>query len=175
MTGWDALLRDLETEFAGALDAELDAEVAERTRYEIGRISIADRLGGTAGRELSLFVSGFGRLQAKVTAVGTDWLLVYETAGQSIVALGSVIAIEDLGEQARGEERGSRVNLRLLLRRLARDRERVDVWSRSGSNFVGVLDRTGLDHFDVALELEGRKRRVVTMPIGELAMVRQAR
>ena len=75
---WDALFADLEAQVAALDRAELAAEVAERTRGEIGRIGLVERARAALERDLQVAVRGDLTLTGRLTRAGSDWLLLPE-------------------------------------------------------------------------------------------------
>ncbi|TWH74155.1 hypothetical protein [Modestobacter roseus] len=67
---WEQLFADLEAQAADQEAAELDAEAASRSRAEIGRVHLADRLRGAVGTELVLTCAGVGDLTGRLVEVG---------------------------------------------------------------------------------------------------------
>ena len=152
---WQRLFEDLEAQAEQADQAMLDAEVADRTRREIARVRLADRLRASIGTSIVIRVAGFGSLPGVVEAVGPDWILATERAGTEVlVPLRAVIGVAGLGSRAAvpGSEGvvQARLGLGYALRRIARDRSPVVVTLADGSTALGVVDRVGADAFDLA-------------------------
>ena len=182
---WQALFDDLEAQLAAAEAAELQAEVADRTRREAGLVRMVDRLDAATGQEVSVALGPAGMLRGRLLDAGTDWLLVEETGAREVlVPLGAVLGITGLVAQsgvpgAEGEV-GRRLDLRWALRALARSRAGVALVLRDGSGISGTLDRVGTDHVDVAEHAPGESRRasavrqVRLIPLAALVLVRSS-
>jgi hypothetical protein len=180
---WDELFADLEGQAASAEAAELAAEVADRTRREVGRLRLVDRLRAGSGASLVVRVLGGEVLTGTVADVGADWVLL-EQAGTraALVPLTAVVALSGLGSRAElPESEGavlSRLDLRYALRRLVRDRAVVEVVLSDGTAVSGTFDRVAADHVDLAqhqVEQARRTRAVVQVlhvPLGAIALVR---
>lgn len=179
---WDRLFEDLVLQ-AAALDArEFEAEVAERSRAEQGRLRMADRLRSAEGHTIALTVRGAGAVSGTLSRVGAGWLLL-AAAGEPeiLVNLAAVGAVGGLGaatEPAR--DRGlveDAIDLRKVLRGLARDRSGVRVLLMDGTAFDGTLDRVGADYVELAEHPVGEARRygavrsVRTVVIDAIALV----
>ncbi|MGH8777371.1 MAG: hypothetical protein ACRDWI_20290 [Jiangellaceae bacterium] len=182
---WQRLFEDLEAQVEQADQAELGAEVADRTRRELARVRLADRLRAAVGGQVTVRVAGVGLLQATVQAVGPDWLLLAERAGfEALVPLGSVVGITGLGPRSSvpGTEGVvvARLGLAHALRGVARDRSDVRVTLVDGSGASGTVDRVGTDFFELAERgLHDARRPVVghtvqTVPFAGLGILRRA-
>ena len=182
---WEQLFADLEGQADAALRAEREAEVAERTRQEVGRLRLVDRLRAAHGSRLVLRVHGAGVLTGSVADVGADWVLLEEPDGRgALVPLAGVVALAGTG--GRSELPGSegavekRLDLRYALRRLVRDRATVEVALSDGTVVSGTLDRVAADHVDLAQHDPDEARRaravrqVLLLPLGAIALVRVA-
>lgn len=180
---WEELFADLESQADAWEAAELAAEVAERTRREVGRLRLVDRLRVAVGADVVVRLRGAGALAGQVADVGADWVLVEERDGRAaLVPLREVLALGGIG--ARSEPPGSegeveqRLDLRYALRRLVRDRAVVEVVLVDGTVVAGTLDRVAADHVDLAQHSRGRVRRasavqqVLLVPLSALALVR---
>ena len=179
---WEELFADLESQ-ADAADAELAAEVAERTRREVGRLRLVDRLRVAVGATVVLRLRGAGALTGTVADVGADWVLLAEPDGRAaLVPLREVLALSGVG--VRSDLPGSegtveqRLDLRYALRRLVRDRAAVEVVLVDGTAVAGTLDRVAADHVDLAQHAPDQARRaravqqVLLVPLSALALVR---
>jgi hypothetical protein len=180
---WEQLFADLEGQADAALRAEREAEVAERTREEVGRLRLVDRLRAASGTRLVLRVHGGGALTGTVADVGADWVLLEEPdGGAALVPLAGVVALSGTG--ARSELPGSegvveqRLDLRYALRRLVRDRTTVEVVLSDGTAVTGTLDRVAADHVELAQHDRDEARRaravqqVLLLPLGAVGLVR---
>lgn len=180
---WEHLFADLEGQADAVAAAELAAEVADRTRREVGRLRLVDRLRAARGTRLVLRVGGAGVLTGSVVDVGADWVLLEEPDGRgALVPLAGVVALSGVG--ARSELPGSegaveeRFDLRFALRRLVRDRATVEVVLTDGTAVAGTFDRVAADHVDLAQHEAGQARRaravrqVLLVPLTALALVR---
>lgn len=179
---WERLFADLESGLEAAAAAELDAEVADRTRREDARVRLVDRLRPVVGQGVTLGLPGLGPLAGTVVEVGAEWVLLQEPGRQSLVPIGALSWVEGLG--LRSHEPGSegavaaRRTLRSALRALSRDRSEVLVALRDGGSVVGTIDRVGADFIEVAVHPGGEQRRpgavrvVSTVPTAALVAVR---
>jgi hypothetical protein len=181
---WEALFSDLEAQFEQAEAAGLSAEVADRTRGELARIRLVDRLRAATGRRLVCTVTGGGTVSGRLLDAGPDWILLSEAPGRdAIVPLAVVLSVTGLGHWA--AEPGSegavakRLDLRYVLRAVARDRSPVWCALVDGSTVTGTLDRVGADFVDIAEHPFDEPRRPAavramrSIPLTALAIVRQ--
>ena len=180
---WDLLFGDLESQAVALQSVARDAEVDERTRTELGRIRLVERLVPAVGR--SIRVGGRGLVvSGTLTRVGAEWLLIDEVAGrQALVALAAISDIGGLDRHAAAADSlgpvGSRLGLAHVLRGIARDRSGVQVELTDGRKVHGTIDRVGLDFFELAVHDVGVARRssevreVVVIALAGLAVVRR--
>jgi hypothetical protein len=152
---WQQLFGDLEARFAAAVTADERAEDASRTRAEVGRVRLADRLRGALGEELGVRCRGAGEVSGRLVDVGPDWLLLRDVQGRELlVAAAAVRTVGGLGALAVLEEDPGPVRVHLDLRRalrgLARDRAPVQVLLDDGGVLVGTVDRVGADFLELA-------------------------
>jgi len=183
---WERLFGDLEAELDAAEEAELEAEIAERTRAERSRLRLVDRLRGSVGRAVRLRVSGADQLTGEIRAVGSDWLLIRPVDGADrLVRTAAVLEIEGLvpSSAAVGSEGvvAARFGLTAVLRGLARDRTVVTITLVDGSARTGTIEMAGAD----VVEFSDRRhdepgftgQRVTaarrTIPSSALAVVRE--
>jgi hypothetical protein len=178
---WELLFADLEAELAAGQAAELAAEVADRTRRELGALRLADRFRAAQDAHLQLRLLGGGQASGRLTASGPDWaLLLDEQGAEHLLPLSAVASAAGLG--ARSERTESKVEARLdlatALRGIARRRAGVRLRLVDGSELVGTIDRVGADALDLAQHAAGEARRpgavqgVVLVPLTSLAAVR---
>jgi len=151
---WEELFHDLEGQAAALERAERDAEVADRTRAEIGRITLMGRLRSHEGRELTLRLTCGTRISGTVRRLGSDWLLI---AGQRevVVPLGAVATVDNLPWDAVSPAGVGAVPGRLTLssvfRAMAVDRARITLSLRDQTTVSGTPDRVGQDFVDLAI------------------------
>lgn len=178
---WDALFGDLESQLEQHEAAELAAEVADRTRREVGALRLCDRLAPSRGARLALTLVGSGPVSGTLTDVGVDWLLLEEAGRvEVLVHADAVLSVTGLSSETEVQvgEVWRRLDLRWALRGLARGRAQVHVVLRDGSPWSGTIDRLGVDHLELAEHPAGEQRRkgtvrqVVLLPLASIAAVR---
>jgi hypothetical protein len=177
---WERLFGDLEGQLEAAERADLAAEVADRTRYEISRTTLADRLRAALGSDLDLTVAGVGAVSGSLTRVGADFLVIEVAGSFALIRAAAVVAVRNLraASQSPAETVAARISLGMVARELARDRAAVTVWLRDGATLVGTIDRVGADYLDLAEHSLDEPRRVGTIhglrtvAVEALAMVR---
>lgn len=183
-TGWSGLFADLESQFDAAQAAELAAEVGERTRQELARASVLDRLRGNLSGPVTLGLHGVGTVHGVLTGCGPDWCLLSEAAGEeAVVVLAAVLWVRGLTNAAVPAGLigpvAARWHLGLALRALARERSPVRLMLRDGSAVTGTPDRVGADYLEIAehpLEELRRARNLTAgrlVPFAALAAVRR--
>lgn len=161
---WDRLFADLETELAAAEAAERDAEVAERTRTEVAKLRLVDRLRVAAGVPLAVTLLGGDEWHGELADTGPDWALLRgDRRGDVLVSLAAVRAVSGLppwsavpGTEGRVVER---FRIGAVLRGVARDRVAVRVLLRDGAAYHGTVDRVGADFLELAEHDPGEPRR----------------
>ena len=174
----EAELRDLA---AADADLERDAEIAERTRIERSKLSLADRMRG-ARDPVELATVGGGQFGGRVVEVGADWVLVRRPpdqhapdqhapdlrapATEHLVMLASVLAVRRLSRSAvptlsRLPERSSAS----VLRSWCRDRAEITVLLVDGSPLVGRASAAFADH----VELVSAQGEPVAVPLTAIA------
>lgn len=183
---WDDLFGDLEAQLDAAEAVSVDAEVADRTRRESALLTLAERLGGSAGGRVGVHVAGAGRVDGRLVEVAGEWLLLAGDDGgpdaQVLVAMSAVQAVAGLAATSASKPSppgGQRVRLGLgvALRAIARDRRPVVVRLTGGGTVEGTLERVGADFVELTEHPVGevRPRRAAalrTVPFTALALVR---
>lgn len=180
---WQALFDDLGGQLDAAETAELAAEVADRSRREAALVPLLDRLRAARGGQVCVHLPGLGQLGGRLTDCGAQWLLLEtEHATEVLVPLTAVLGVVGLGARTAPPDDsavGRRLDLRWVLRAIARDRTAVTVGLRDGTLLTGTLDRVGLDHVDLAEHGLGELRRaaavrqVRVVPLDAVVLVRR--
>lgn len=182
---WSELFADLEGQAIAWEQADIDAEVADRSRAEQATVAMSQRLSAAVGSMLTVRLAGVGEVGGRLEALGADWLLLGGTGSadvaEALVLVEAVLAVRDLGRRAEPGAARSAVMARLgvgsPLRAIARDRVSVRCRLRDGSDLGGTLERVGADHLDLACHDPGTAARPsevrarVTMPFSAVAMV----
>jgi hypothetical protein len=179
---WERLFGDLEAQLLAADEIDVEADVADRTRIEVARLRLIDRLRPAIGSRLRV-QAGSRWLEGALETVGADWLLLTEGhGGQVLVVTAAISQVRGLGaaSTAPGSEGAvaARLGLRGALRGLARDRTPVQLSMTSGEVVEGTIDRVGSDFVEVAshpvdeLRRPGAVRSLVTVPVWALSFVR---
>jgi hypothetical protein len=153
---WETLFADLESRVAAGDTAELDAEIAERSRAEAGSVVLADRLRAHAGREVAFVLAGGRRVRGTVTGVGRDVVVLTEaTARQVLVPLSAASVVSGLGRRSVAPSAAiAPMGLRQVLRALGRARVPLQVWTAE-LDVAGVVQRVAADHVDVSPRVPG--------------------
>lgn len=150
---WERLFEDLAAQLT---EAELDgmrSEVADRTRRELAKIRLRDRVRAALGVHVAMRVRGVGPINGTVSGAGPDWVLLAEPTGtEALVPLTAVVQVTGLGTRASPPDGrvSDRLGLGYVLRGIARDRAEVVVTLVDGSGLAGTIDRVGADHVDIA-------------------------
>lgn len=173
---WERLIDELEAAVDADDRRELVAEVADRTRLELARLHVVDRLRAAAGCDVTLAVDGCDPMRGRVRRVGPDWLLLDGAApAQLLVVASTILWIEGLTARAVDPAAvpvvDQRLGFRSVLRATARDRRVVQVRLRDGSEFRGMVARVGADFTDIGAEPRSAAgERCV--PLAAIAIVR---
>ncbi len=182
---WESLFADLDAQMEELEAAELASEVADRTRREIARFRLVDRLRPAFGHPVTVFTFGGGKLAGRVGGVGSDWLLVAEDFRvEALVPLDAITGITGLGglTASPGSEGkvAAKLTLGYALRGIARDRSPVLVALRDGTGVTGTIDRVGADFLEMAEHGPAEIRRtrdirgIRTVPFAGIAFVRRS-
>jgi hypothetical protein len=181
---WQDLFADLESQAEALEQAELDAEVADRSRAEQATVALTARLHAATGRSVTFRVAGVGEISGVLETVGQDWLLLSQDDGHELLVLTPAIsAVRDLDRRAQAEAGRSAVLARLgvlsPVRAIARDRATVRLALRDGSQVIGTPERVGADHLDLVVHEVGEPARPagrerVTVPFAAIAVIRTA-
>lgn len=182
---WEQLFRDLEAQIEAAQAAELDAEVADRTRRESALLAFADRARGGTGARVTVQVRGGGTVEGVLLEVGSEWLLLAEDGGRdAVLPLAAVLSLSGLGRWTAAAAPAGSVTARLglgsALRGIARDRVAVSLELADGRVLSGTVDRVGADFLELSAHGVGEARRsaevsgVRTVPLAALVVVRRA-
>lgn len=161
---WDALFADLEAQGAVLEQMELDAEVAERTRGEVGGQELTDRARAAVGGQLQLRLWGGLTVTGRLIQAGPGWLLVDEDgAHEALVASAGLLSVRGFGRRSAAPGSAgvveSRIGIRHVLRAVARDRSQVRVHLVDGTVVDATIDRVGADFIDVASHPPGEPRQ----------------
>lgn len=195
---WERFFDDLEDQLAAEWEAERAALDSEAERLRLARVDLRTRLVGLsreAEAPVTLELADGLAVEARIAAVGADWVAAAEPAGGRRMMLAPLHAIRavqaahgDLLRSARPAERADRlaerVTFALAMRDLARRRVGVAIGiapgadGSSGRSLAGTIDRVGADHLDLALHDPGVPRRASEvhgyrlLPLAAIAWVR---
>ena len=181
---WDDLFDDLEAQLDELEDAELAGEVADRTRIEVSKFRLVDRLRPAFGHRIAITLAGRFSVEGLVANVGNSWVLLREDRGTEVlVPLVAITSVAGLGgvTAAPGSEGkiAARLTLGHALRGVARDRSTVSIGLRDERRLTGTIDRVGSDFFEMAehpldtVRRAGNVAGVRTVPFDGLALVRR--
>jgi hypothetical protein len=178
------LFEDLESQAAALDEDDRRSEVAERTRIELGRLSLAQRLHAAIGCHVGLRLLDGQTVSGPAVRWGADWLLV-AGAEEVLVRHRAIVAATGLPARATAVNGigavASGLPLRAALRAIARDRSRVTVSMIDGTQATGTPDRVGGDWLDLALHDADQVPRQAevgmrwTVPLESISAVRRPR
>jgi len=186
---WEQLFADLDARFDDLADAQMMAELADRQRVAAGGVTMVQRFAGARNTPIRLRTHDGAALAGVVLEVGPDWLLLDQQGpGELLVAMRAVTAVEGL-TAATGpplDRVGRRLDLRLALRGIARDRSPVVVAltgaatleTGRGPEIGGTIDRVGADFLELAQHAVWEPRRasgvrsVALLPLHAVVAVR---
>jgi hypothetical protein len=160
---WTALFEDLESQLFAAEQSGDASEIADRVRREQGGLELADRLRAQLGLILKLGTIGGAVFNGELTHVGSEWVVLSDSAMETVVPMNAVRFVEGMGRHA--SSGSSRVHQALklgsALRTLARDRAHVAIHTvDGGAPLEGIIDRVGKDFLELAAVMPGEPRRV---------------
>ncbi len=159
---WQELFADLEARARSLEQVDLELEIADRTRAEVGKIQLVNRLRFALGATVRLHVQSVGLVEGRLEQVGRGWLLV-TTPADVVVTLAAVGAVFDLSATAVSPAGlspvASMLSLTAALRAIAIDRSTVTVRLCDGGSYCGTPDRVGTDFLDLSLHDPGEPRR----------------
>lgn len=148
---WEQLFADLEAQADADETGAWRAEVAARERSERASVVWRSRVAAAHGSRVRVVLVDGARLEGEVRDGADDWMLLSDDEDREHVIVAA--AVDALwGLPPAGAARGvveRRVSLGHILRRLARDRVRVVVSTRSGPR-VGRIAWVGADHVELA-------------------------
>jgi hypothetical protein len=151
---WEDLFEDLEGQAESWERAEREAEVADRTRSEVGRLTLMSRLRSSEGRDISLRLRGGVTISGRLVRLGVDWMLL-SCPHEVVVPLRGIAAVANLPFDAVSPhglgEVASRLTLSSVFRAMAVDRVRITVLLDDQTSVSGTPDRVGQDFVDLAL------------------------
>ena len=185
---FERLFADLEGQLEAADQADLAAEVSDRTRHARAQVLLADRFRASLGAGVRLRLLGGGLLEGTVRGVGSDWLLIRDGLDADVlVRPEAVLEVGGIAGAARpaGGTVADRVTLRYLLGGLVRSRSTVTLGLVDGSSLVGTIDAVGADALDLGssrldepaewASASGRPARSTTrvVPLAALVVIRE--
>lgn len=175
---FDDLLAGILAEADAADAAALDADIAEVERAARAESRLLDRL--RAQRHVSIEITGGGRVDGLVAAVGRDVVVMAAEDGDWALATWGIAAVIDLGPGAREVASPSeRLGLASVARAWARQRSVVRVLRIGSGPLDGTIDMVGADHLELAEHDPGEPRRGdavrrrVSIPLGAIAALRR--
>ena len=153
---WPALFADLEAQFDASEQQASASDLTDRIRYEIGQLSLLDRLRGALGEEIQLGVRGSEVLRGVVHDVGPDWVLVGGVGDSArfgvVVAATAISWVDGLrGGIASNGPAWAAPDLRRLLRAYVQNRSATTLVTRDGHRWRGTVAGVYADHVELAL------------------------
>ncbi|WP_166741631.1 hypothetical protein [Cumulibacter soli] len=162
---WDRLLADLEAAEEARQRAEMLGEVAERSRAEIGRVTLAARLRAAESVRVTIELEGVHRCVGELVGVGPGWVVLEDGPTQWLVATRYVSWVDDLPPYVAPDQVGAAkrvydsLGMRHVLRGIAADRAAVRIGIGAADAIGGTIDRVGANFLDLALHPDGEPRR----------------
>ncbi|MGV1007427.1 MAG: hypothetical protein ACOYBY_02315 [Dermatophilaceae bacterium] len=179
---WERLFDDLEAGLAAEAARELDSEVADRTRRERALLGLHERLAAQPPDvAVTVRVAGVGQVQALVSDVGADWvLLARQVERRLLVPFHAVRQLSGLAGRVSPQSAVAKAfGIAAALRAVSRDRAPVTVCDVDGMTITGTIDGVGQDCLEVAehpLDLPRRPQHVIdvrVVPFHALAAVQR--
>ncbi|PPK97829.1 hypothetical protein CLV92_103364 [Kineococcus xinjiangensis] len=186
---WEELFADTAGQWAEQERRDLDWEVADRIRAELGRVRLVDRLLAAGEEELELHVGGSAALRGSVLDCAAEWVLLASSEGgrthpgpsrRVLVPVRAVVSVRGAPRHVGVSTStvAERRSFASALRALSAARCPVRVLLGGADREVshqGTLDRVGADHVDLLEhgpdELPGRERRVTTIALRAVVAV----
>lgn len=151
---WEDLFDDLEGQVEAWERAERDAEVADRTRFEVGQVTVIGRLRSLEGSELSARLRNGASISGTLVRLGADWVLL-ACPPEVVVPVTGIATIDNLPWESMSPQGAgvvaSRLTLSTVFRAMAIDRARITIQLHDRTAVSGTADRVGRDFVDVAL------------------------
>ncbi|MEO7125837.1 MAG: hypothetical protein ABI382_09820 [Nakamurella sp.] len=186
---WEQLFADLDSRFDELADAEMMAELPDRQRSAAGSLTVVQRCIGAIGADVRVRVRSGALHSGELRGVGPDWILLGMTSpGEVLLSMVAVVTIDGLTATTGAPLSvvGSRIDLRLAMRGIARDRSPVvigvmgapDGMAGAGTELSGTIDRVGADFIEMAQHATWEPRRassvrsMLLVPIGAVDSVR---
>ena len=171
---WDGLFADLEAQADRFEVADRATEVSERTRIEIGALSLGDRLRAARGSQVRLRCRGDFRIAGVLRQASPQWVLLDGGRGdETLVSVANLVSVTGLSRLAVGaahEAVESRLGIRQALRGIAADRSTCQIRLADASTVVGTLDRVGGDFVEIALHTSDVRRRTEVREVQLLSL-----
>lgn len=146
---FDLFLRSLESEFDARRREEADALVNELADAERVSVVLAHRLASARGRRIGATLRGGLLVEGVVLDARTNWVLIDEDAGRSLIPASALVAVRGLGVGVDDHARvGAGLGISSVLRELAEERIPVVVDHDAGRCRGRILAVFG-DHFDL--------------------------
>ncbi|MEI6622942.1 MAG: hypothetical protein WCP28_13650 [Actinomycetes bacterium] len=154
------LLADADSNANAEQVLERDAEVSDRIAVIWGRLTLADRLAGSVGAQVTCEVLAGSRsvsVTGAIAGCGDSWLHVRTDTGSSYLNLPALVSVSGIGREVTGrgmvsgpdQSLAGRLGWTAVLRTLADDRQRITVTTVDGALRNGYVGRVGADHFDL--------------------------
>jgi hypothetical protein len=160
---WEELFDDLEGQADALQRADRDAEVADRTRAEVGQVTLLSRLRALEGDSVSVRLGNGDALSGTLVRLGVDWMLL-ACPQEVVVPMTGIATLDDLpwhSVSAAGVGVvASRLTLSSAFRAMAVDRARITIRLHDGTSVSGTPDRVGKDFVDLALHHEDQGPRI---------------
>jgi hypothetical protein len=160
---WDGLFADLEAQADRLEVADRAVEVSERTRIEVGSLSLGDRLRAALGSQVRLRCRGDFRIAGVLRLASPQWVLLDGGRGdETVVCVANLVTVTGVGRlvaDAGYAAVESRLGIGQVLRGIAADRSTCQIRLADSSTIVGTLDRVGGDFVEVALHTSDVRRR----------------
>lgn len=148
---WERLFDDIEAQFAAQERLERDAEIAERTRAERGRITLGQRLLGSLGERVSAQVRGLGPVEAVVEECGQGWVvLAPDPRRLLLVPTAALVSVSGLARPRSSSTIARRLSLGYALRAISRDRRPIAIYDVEANLTHGTIDEVGADYLVVS-------------------------